>query len=410
MDSYWPDVYLFNPTCEYAVASGQPSWQPNLLLQKMEEDLCTLPLYFGCDKDVIIVKKMPSEGYLKSLGSIGINPPAFFPVQNIANDKTIAGMPKNRLVPWGWSPAAHRLLEPLKPSCSAEFQDSPVARWKPEYRDYYSRKFARDILISLLPVLPPEYVIPAGLIPEICTSVKQVDELLSRWGKILVKAPWSSSGRGLQAVTKRPVVPKVWEKLQGIIREQGYIMVEPYLNRQLDLALQFELKKGKVEFKGISRFFTDKKGQYQGNYLNGWKTGYHAELIEFAETMSGLLVQPLAAAIESSPLPKVYEGIFGIDTLIFPDEKGKLRINPCLEINLRLNMGLLSLRLEKLIEPGRKGIFKIGYHQKQAYLSFLQEMELKYPPVFNGTLIHSGFFSLVPADEGTLFGAYLLVA
>ena len=49
-----PDIYLFNPTCEYAVANGHTSWQPNRLLQKMEEDLGTLPLFFARPQDVIL--------------------------------------------------------------------------------------------------------------------------------------------------------------------------------------------------------------------------------------------------------------------------------------------------------------------------------------------------------------------
>jgi hypothetical protein len=45
MSDKLPDIYLFNPTCEMAVANSHTSWQPNLLLQKMEEDLVHCPSF-----------------------------------------------------------------------------------------------------------------------------------------------------------------------------------------------------------------------------------------------------------------------------------------------------------------------------------------------------------------------------
>jgi hypothetical protein len=409
MEPDHPDTYYFNPTCEYAVGNGQPSWQPNLLLQKMEEDLGALPFYFARRKDVVLVKRMPPVQFIRRMEDIGLEISEFFPVQEIGRNKAFAGRPKDRLLPWGWSPAAHRLLEPLKPSCSTEFLKSPVAKWKYEYRDLYSRKLARDILISLLKDLPSEFMIQNHMLPEVCTSAEQIEELHSRWGKIMVKAPWSSSGRGLQPLTKTPVAPKVREKLQGIINDQAYAMAEPLLNKQLDMALQFELNNGKVKYLGVSRFFTDRKGRYEGNYLNGWPSEINSAVVKFAEKMLQLLPGTIAAVIEASKLAKSYEGNFGVDTLIFTDTEGTLRINPCLELNLRLTMGLLSLRLEKMIVPGKKGVYKTWYHSEKSYLHFVQEMEQKYPLVFNGTLIESGFFPLLPVDEGTLFGAYIFV-
>ncbi len=403
-----PDIYLFNPTCEYAVANSHTSWQPNLLLQKMEEDLSTLPLFFSRPTDVVLVKKLPPESYIEQLKLIGIEAPRFFRRKDITTDRKFLKAPKSRLLPWGWSPAAHQLLKPLKPSCSPEFKSSPVAEWKPEYREMYSKKFALGILKRVLQLLPEEKILPPDLIPEICTTHNELEELLSRWGKLMVKAPWSSSGRGLQRITKTPVAPKVWEKLLGIINEQDYAIVEPYLDKVLDRSIQFSLSNGKVHYKGISRFFTDEKGQYQGNFLNGWPDTIEPQAAEFAETFTGILVPALAELIENSLLAKYYEGNFGTDTLIFNDGQGRLRINPCLEINMRQSMGLLSLQLEKLLVPGVKGVFKIWFQKGKSFLSFQNEMHEKFPVQFKNKRIESGFYPLTHADESTFFGAYIL--
>jgi hypothetical protein len=408
-----PDIYLFNPTCEYAVANGHTSWQPNRLLQKMEEDLGTLPLFFARPQDVILVKKMPPPDFTERLGRAGITPPRFVLLKEMATDTAFIQKPKGKLIPWGWSPAAHRLLRPLKPSCSQAFKNSPVAEWKPEYREIYSKKFALEVLKSILPGLPREKVLQPYELPEVCQTKQELETLLNRWGKLMVKAPWSSSGRGLQRVTKTPVAPKVWEKLLGIIKEQGYAMAEPYLEKVLDVAFQFEIKKGKIQFKGVSRFLTDKKGQYQGNFLNGWPDKglekIAPEVVSFASSLSNMLINPLINALENSLLARIYEGNFGVDTLIFRDTNDRLRVNPCLEINVRQNMGLLSLHLENLPSPGKKGVFNIFYQPGKSFYTFQKEMETNYPVQFAGNHIESGFFPLTLADNNTSFGAYLLV-
>ncbi len=410
MPEEFPDIYLFNPTCEYAVANGQTSWQPNQLLQKMEEDLGTLPLFLAGPSDVVLVKNLPPADYLASLKKIGITPPRFIQMKEIAKNEFFLNEPKNRLLPWGWSPAVHRVLNPLKISCSENLKKSPVFNWKPEYREIYSKKFALEILKRLLPEFPPEKILPPHLMPEVCTSRTELERLIQKWGKIMVKAPWSSSGRGLQRVTKTPVVDKVWEKLCGIIKEQGYAIGEPLLDKVLDLAFEFELKQGKVSYLGISRFSTDDKGQYQGNFLIGWPKSLDSKVLNFAESLPEIIVEPLINVIENSILAEYYEGNFGVDTLIFRDETGNLRVNPCLEINGKQTMGLLSLHLEKLISPNKKAMFKMFYQQGKSFQEFKQKMETNHPLMLQHSKIESGFFALTPALEDTKFGAYLLVS
>ena len=226
MKENFPDIYLFNPTCEYAVANSHPTWQPNFLLQKMEEDLGTLPLFYANQNDVLLMNNPPTEEYIIHLKKAGITAPIFFRLKDLPKDKAFLMAPKNKLLPWGWSPAAHRLLIPLKQSCSGEFKSSPVADWRPEYREIYSKRFAADILKKLLPLIPGDMALPPQLMPEICKSRDEIEILINRWGKLMVKAPWSSSGRGLQKITKFPVAPKVLEKLLGIINDQGYAVIE----------------------------------------------------------------------------------------------------------------------------------------------------------------------------------------
>ncbi|MEZ5103622.1 MAG: hypothetical protein R2757_03960 [Draconibacterium sp.] len=403
-----PNIFLFNPTCDYAIANGKASWQPNRLLQKMETDLTSLQLFFARNTDFIIVNRLPSAKFTEKLKTIGIHPPGFILKENIIRS-TIAEISKNCLFPWGWSPAAHKLLSPLKDSCAESFKNSPVFNWATEHKNLYSKKFAVQVLKQITSTIPSSDLIPQNRIAEICTSKTEVETLISRWGKIMVKAPWSSSGRGLQPVTKIPVHPKVWEKILGVINEQGYVVVEPFLNKAFDFSFQFKLSNEKIEFLGISNFTTDNKGQYVGNSLNGLPVNVSLKIREFQQNVIKTLLDPLISILESTELATLYEGNFGVDTLIYADENDDLKINPCLEINIRQNMGLLSLHLEKLITSGKKGIYRMFYSPGKTFKEFAREMEILHPLVIYNQKIESGFFALTEAFDDSLFGSYILV-
>jgi len=232
---------------------------------------------------------------------------------------------------------------------------------------------------------------------------------MAKWGKLMVKAPWSSSGRGLQPIRYKPIHPKVWAKILAMVKDQGYTIVEPYLDKVIDLAFQFELKKGKIRYLGISNFSTDYKGQYNGNSLNGLPDSLNENVKEFIERVPSLVIKPIIEILEASDFANNYEGCFGVDTLIFKDEAGELKVNPCLEINVRHNMGLLCLTLEKFIVPHKKGIFRTWFQPGTSFRTFTQEMEKKHPLIIANKKIVSGFYALTEAKEDTQFGAYLLV-
>ena len=405
-----PDVFLFNPTCEYAVANGKSSWQPNRLLQKMETDLATLPQFFAQSGDIVLTDKLPSPEFIHSFNQLEYQLPQFCKKHDFINEATIKPTVLNRLLPWGWSLATHKLLTPLKDFCSNEFKNSPVFNWKPEAKELYSKRFALEILIKLLSELHYDFILPEHLLTEICATQSEIEKTISKWEKVMIKAPWSCSGRGLQPITKTPVHPKVWGKITGIINDQGFVIAEPLLNKVADLALQFKIEKGEINFVGISNFFTDSKGQYQGNFIHGIPNEYDKEVAEFLNFLPDVLATPIIKTLKNSRLPLLYEGNFGVDMLIFKDDKNRLKVNPCLEINLRQNMGLLALQLEKLVSPDKMAVYRMFYQHSKSFLEFKNEMTKKHPPEFVNGKLNSGFFALTEADENTQFGAYILVS
>ncbi len=404
-----PDIYFFNPTCEYAVGNGSPNWQANRLLQQMEADLDLLPMLFATSKDAVLVENIPSLQHLELFQKLGIQIPEFILKKEAFLNSVVLSRSWNSVKPWGWSPAAHKLLTPFKKYCSEDFKKSPVFNWRDEYRELYSKKFSLGILKRLLLEFPNENFIDKDQTASVCYQKEDVEKLIAKWNNLMIKAPWSSSGRGLQPITKTPVHPKVWEKLLGIIKEQGYAMAEPLLNKKLDIAFQFKAEKQKIFFVGISNFKADSNGRYLGNHLNGLPDSIDPDVLTFAQFVPQIIVEPLIHVLESSDIARNYEGYFGVDALIYEDQIGKLKINPCLEINLRYNMGLLSIYLEQLLVPGVKGLYKTWYEPGKMYIDFKNEMEQKHPVRLKGRRLESGFLSLTDPGPDSLFGAYLLI-
>ncbi|VAW20035.1 hypothetical protein MNBD_BACTEROID01-698 [hydrothermal vent metagenome] len=404
-----PDVYLFNPTCEYAVANGTVSWQPNRLLQQMEAGLGTLPLFFACQNDYVLVKRLPSKSFIQSLKQIGITPPVFLQLGQALSDNDFLRSPKRRLLPWGWSPATHHLLNPLKNSCSAEFLSSPVSTWKPAYKELYSKIKAAEVLSRLLSILPEEFMLPRQYTPEKCFDLAKVELLLTKWGKIMVKAPWSSAGRGLQPVTCSPLHPSVSNRIRGLIREQGAVVVEPLFDKVFDFAFQFSIQQGEITYLGTDLFQTDEKGRYKGNYLNNFPYDTDSLISGLIDEAIKSVPPGLKTALKSNSFAANYEGFLGVDAMIYRDNKKQLRIHPCLEINLRYNMGLLAFKLNNFIAPEKKGMFKTYYRPNKSFKQFSDIMMQEYPLNISNHKIKKGYFPITDVSPEALFGAFILV-
>ncbi len=399
------DIYFFNPTCDYAIANGSPNWQPNQLLQKMEEDLDLLPAFLAASDDGILLYNYPSDSFLDDFRKTEFKFPRF--IQRNKQNQISQNQIRN-IKPWGWSPAAHKQTEYLKNLCSDEFSISPVFNWNPEIKHFYSRSFSASVLEEVLKNINTENIIPINYLPKICKSETDVENALASWGKIMLKAPWSSSGRGLQPITKTPIHEKVWEKINGIIRDQGFVLAEPLLNKVHDLAFLFELKEGIIRFTGTSHFFTDKNGKYEGNYLNGASKPDFERVVSFINKMQVKILPELIRVLQNSKLPAVYEGPFGIDMLIYRNDNDELFINPCLEINLRFTMGFVALKIERMLAEKSKGVFRIFYEPGKSFFSFSNEMRTKHPLIITESKIVSGFLALTEPTPEKKFGAYLL--
>ncbi len=167
----------------------------------------------------------------------------------------------------------------------------------------------------------------------------ELDIFLSEAPRCFLKFPWSGSGRGVIDASAFPS-GEVRRRALGVIRRQGSIMCEKRLDKVKDFAMLFHSDGEKVSFVGYSLFFTDHAGTYAGNLLA------KDELIldELSQSVPKEHLEETALCLEkifTELLAMDYKGYFGVDMMVYRQGE-KLEIAPCVEVNLRMTMGVVA--------------------------------------------------------------------
>ena len=192
---------------------------------------------------------------------------------------------------------------------------------------------------------------------EECLDMDGVQDALARYGRIVLKAPWSGSGRGLRWVDRTlSDLDKSWT--EKTLATQGSVMVEPRMEVVQDFALEYYIggqgrdahsstqalqnsrtqafKQSSISFKGYSLFATQ-NGVYRENQL--LSDGQILQRLSEYVSVQTILSAKAAAErwLESEIVPR-YEGPLGIDMFIYKSADG-YALNPMVEINFRHTMG-----------------------------------------------------------------------
>lgn len=402
-----PRLFIYNPTCEMAIANGTVSYMPNKTLTKFEHDLDSLPLFFAGKEDIVLVHQSPDRAFLELLEAAGLCLPKFKCLSTALSDTKFCSMPKESLHPWGWSPRIHHIFKPFKDSCSADFLNQPNAFWKEEHQQLYARKKAMELLQKAISSSDGSLFIGMSQSAQMCSSLSEVEELMDRWKQIVIKTPLSSAGRGIQILRYSTLNQSIIQSINGIIAAQGYVMVEAFLNKQCDFSLQYYCDgKGKLDYLGLGFFATDSKGQYVSNYLGGMPAEMKELLTE--KRMKELQIC-MTGILRASEISTEYTGYFGVDCMAVLDAEGQVKIQPCVEINLRYNMSTLALFLNKHLHPGTKGEFKVYHGAKISFDQFHEEMSQKHPLEMQDGKWTNGYLPLISPFQNKTFGAYLLL-
>ena len=308
-------LLLFNPETEYALASGASFYTPPKSVVRLRRELQLLPEAWADKGDYILVDDpvgLTSEFTLVSWEDLG---------------EVFSTHPGIRIDPWGWN---HALVRRLK---DAGVPDSalPDAVAIDRIRNLAHRRTTVTLNEMWNAVAPSADAVP---LPVELLSEEECLAYLAAHPGCWLKAPWSSSGRGVINTAADMTGELVRQWCHGILRRQGSVMGETGADRVADFATEWMVYDGRAHFLGLSCFSTSNRGKYISNEAISQK--------EMRYRFEDLSVVPVEIVIRRQKLIlekvlKGYEGPCGVDMLIERD--GTLR--PFVELNLRRTMGML---------------------------------------------------------------------
>ncbi len=345
-----PIVHWFNPNEELAMVAKEGSkYQPKKSHQLLENDLSILPLAWARRDDVVLVKEMPSRDHLVRLKNYGVVIPELL---KIGEEEDLLERKIGGLKPWAWGPVASHKLRKYLPA-APEFVDLGWKNWQVQDAYLFSKKAGLDLAKMF-----------SEEVGQWCKSKEEVIEFVrdfSKDGDVLLKAPWSSAGRGhLRLIDGEwSEISKSW--LDKILAQQGGVVVEPWLDRVLDFSAQYEVTKDSVKLIGMTRVINDAAGRYLGTMVHHkWTIGLDSKLTEFLfrnEKVMQLYKVEMPKRIKEM-VSDDFSGNFGVDAMVFL-HNGEYRLRKVVEVNPRVTMGKAALELYQKFGSRGAGFYQI---------------------------------------------------
>lgn len=400
-------MYLFNPENDLALANFTPNYTPPASATRLAEELAVLPIWYA-GVDTRPVGRDNDEPHVIAGGELNL--PFLETIKEILSVKVslvsfsdIALCPHREVFPWGWNPALRKKL--ILSGVSRELLPSPEDLIR--LRRYSSRLHAVEILRELQVEAQTGAGSFCGESHFFTDPEKLFAWLKSLSGNKVLKMPLSGSGKGLIWILGG-ITDKQQDWCLRVIREQGGVVAEPMLHKVQDFAMEFYLQEGKALFAGYSLFTAAASGAYMGNEL--------LSDARIEEKLSSLVSIELLHRLRNSLSEKLssrfplYTGYAGVDMMVC-ETPGGYRIQPCVEINMRMNMGMVAhIFHERYMHSAAEGKFVVDYFKNPGNALFFHEKMQRESPlkVENGKIL-SGYLSLTPVTKSTGYIAYVNV-
>lgn len=385
------EIYLFNPENDMALANFTPYYKAPSEIIRMANDLSVLPAWYAPEGSMIKVDSLSRVSLWREQC-----PASDFLPDVIWSDEW-ENMPYK---PWGWSPSLLYTLRKAGVNDSFLLSDMQMG----QIRVLSGRQCCVKILESFSRM--------DGLCGKAmtCNSMAQVKKYITSLERCVLKAPWSGSGRGIMYVSSKEWNDSAEGWVSRVLRVQGEIMVEPLYNKVCDFAMEFYADgNGCVSFVGYSLFDTDAHGNYKGNFLlsDGQIKKILSQYIpdEVFDNVCRTMEESLA-----SLLNKDYCGFLGVDMMICLED-GRYLLHPCVEINLRMNMGVVSHTIfNRYVHCLSHGKYIVKYYSEdgEAWDAFCQ-MKATYKLHLCDGKLAEGYMPLTPVKQDTHYHAFLLL-
>ena len=324
-------LHIFNPEHDIALAANLSNFTAPHAGRQLRNDLGFLPALWAQKDDAVLVdnKEAAEKAYQRLRGKLGLGSCQFVDKSQLAN------LDIQHIAPWGWDLALASWLRRNGTPGETLPTDDEIA----VIRQLSHRRTSVNLLAKL------QMSGTTGL--SWCTErMDDVCQALATYGSIVVKAPWSSSGRGVRFI-EGPMSEQAKGWIHSVISRQGSILVEPKYNKVKDFGMEFTSDKDGVHYVGLSLFHT-KNGAYTGNLL----ATEQAKRDMLGRYVPVELLDEVRDRIIRDVDLGSYTGPFGIDMMVVApssDAPSQLSVHPCVEINLRRTMGHVALVLTPLV-------------------------------------------------------------
>lgn len=340
-------LLLFNPENDLALAADERNYTPRAQAAALHRAGRLLPAWW-CERGDLIVADESDAGFLEEIKrQFGLH-------GEIATPAKIADC-VTEVEPWGWSLDAKRQFELAGVPSKLLPDDDTLSRW---------RRLSNRASAVWLNQFVADHLFDTSL-PWAPVAVDSVDDAMAILERnrldCYVKAPWSSSGRGVFASRSMPL-PTLTRQVSGIIRRQGSVVIEPALDRVDDFAALYYCQDGVPQFMGWSIFKTFDRCAYSGNLVAD-----NACLSEMVRKIVAPLTIEAVIDLHLAGLGQLlagsgYTGWLGVDMLTYRDNHRLTRLDACVEINLRRTMGVLAMDIARRSRDlSCRNMFSISY-------------------------------------------------
>ncbi|MBD5356417.1 MAG: hypothetical protein HDR88_05360 [Bacteroides sp.] len=336
-----PAIHIYNPDTDYALAFMGKIYSPPASIIRLRRQGALFPATYAREDDVILLLDDFSPTELessihhpmareKNIIIININKGFENAVATIT-----AAYPLNdiEVCPWGWNLSLRNtLIRKGMPELLLK-SELEIDRIRSLSHRRKTIPFQQE-LMALLPRLGVKIAMEFF-------NEEDVWRFAAQQPGAYFKMPWSSAGRGV-VCRKNMTDLKFREWIHGAIIRQGSVLGEFGYDRAIDFATEWVCRKGEVIFIGLSLFHTSSNGTYISNRVLSQE-----EIFAVIKSHSPLwdwnVIEAQREVIKKLISP-FYDGPLGIDMLA--DKKGS--INPCVEINLRMTMGMATILANSL--------------------------------------------------------------
>ncbi len=387
-------LYLFNPDHDMALANSDVNYMPPAAARQFAVDMAIFPAWYADEDSNILASSPYNKSFLDQMRLLFPSLPQLITEVEIAEKDYLP-------VPWGWNPALCKKLSNL----GIPQSHLPTAARLNAIRKASHRMLAVELLSKLT---VNSYYCGSSVY---LTDINELRHFVQNNNPCILKAPLSGSGKGLNWC-KGTFTFHIEHWCGNVLKQQGGVVAEPLYNKIIDFAMQFRADAdGELTFTGYSLFETNASGAYVGNILTS-DASIETRLTRYISVESLEATRQSIIKELNGVFAGVYTGYFGVDMMICKfDDEPRYRLHPCVEINLRMNMGMASrLIYDRYVHPGSTGKLKIEYYSSADELKKeTSALKKKYPLSWVDGKICSGYFPLIPVKPDSRYHTWLQI-